>query len=191
MGAGFFVVWHDTVYVPSRQQLKILKFDTNGKYITDKRYANAKDFPSSFWKTRNFVTGISFTPLPSEGNAVFKRNLNLFNDQFDKLRSYREDRVDFQNPVFDLNFVGNPCVAVSSDSLVYLPRYSENDYIIDVFDFEGNKKQVIRKKYRSLIKQYHPDFLGKGQNQDDIKKATKKVQEINQAYETIKKERSI
>ena len=150
IGAGFFVVWHDTVYVPSRQQLKILKFDTNGKYITDKRYANAKDFPSSFWKTRNFVTGISFTPLPSEGNAVFKRNLNLFNDQFDKLRSYREDRVDFQNPVFDLNFVGNPCVAVSSDSLVYLPRYSENDYIIDVFDFEGNKKQVIRKKYRRI-----------------------------------------
>jgi hypothetical protein len=144
IGAGFFVVWHDTVYVPFNQQFKILKFDTDGNFITDKRYENPRDFP------RNFVTGISMIPLPEEGEAVFRRNLNLFNDQFNKLRTFLEDKVDFRNPVFDLNYVPNPCIAVSSDSLVYLPRYSPNDYIIDVYDFYGNKKQVIKKKYRRI-----------------------------------------
>ncbi|MBN2790094.1 MAG: 6-bladed beta-propeller [Candidatus Delongbacteria bacterium] len=150
IGAGFFVVWHDTVYVPFNQQFKILKFDTDGNFITDKRYEDPRDFPRAFWKTRNFVTGISMIPLPEEGEAVFKRNLNLFNDKFNKLKTFMEDRVDFGTNIFDLNLVRNPCVAVSSDSLVYLPRYSYNDYIIDVYDFYGNKRQVIKKKYRKI-----------------------------------------
>ena len=49
---------------------------------------------------------------------------------------------------------------------------------------------TIKKAYRKLVRQYHPDII-KSQNKGDeyIKKATQMTQEINQAYEMIKKAR--
>lgn len=51
--------------------------------------------------------------------------------------------------------------------------------------------ESIKKKYRALVKEYHPDILmGQGKEQNIIDAATIKLQEINEAYEIIKKERS-
>ena len=49
---------------------------------------------------------------------------------------------------------------------------------------------VIKKAYRKLVRQYHPDII-KSQNKDDayMQEATAKTQEINQAYEMIKDSR--
>lgn len=48
----------------------------------------------------------------------------------------------------------------------------------------------IKKRYRELVKKYHPDILmGQGESEAVIEKSTKKLQEINEAYEIIKKER--
>lgn len=50
----------------------------------------------------------------------------------------------------------------------------------------------LKKNYRKLVKQHHPDIVsGQGASQDIIDAATKKLQEINEAYEIIKKERNI
>ncbi len=49
---------------------------------------------------------------------------------------------------------------------------------------------VIKKNYRKLVKQFHPDIMsGRGESQNIIDEATKKLQEINEAYELIKKNR--
>lgn len=51
---------------------------------------------------------------------------------------------------------------------------------------------TLKKNYRKLVKQHHPDIVsGQGASQDIIDEATKKLQEINEAYELIKKERNI
>lgn len=51
---------------------------------------------------------------------------------------------------------------------------------------------TLKKNYRKLVKQHHPDIIaGRGESQDIIDEATKKLQEINEAYEIIKKERNI
>ncbi|KEA45487.1 DnaJ domain-containing protein [Campylobacter mucosalis] len=48
----------------------------------------------------------------------------------------------------------------------------------------------IKRKYRELVKKYHPDILmGQGESESVIEKSTKKLQEINEAYEKIKNER--
>jgi DnaJ like chaperone protein len=48
----------------------------------------------------------------------------------------------------------------------------------------------IKKKYRNLVKQYHPDIVtGQGASKDIIDEATVKLQEINEAYEMIKKDK--
>lgn len=46
----------------------------------------------------------------------------------------------------------------------------------------------IKKKYRVLVRQYHPDIVkAQGADDDYIEQSTEKVQEINAAYEMIKK----
>ena len=51
--------------------------------------------------------------------------------------------------------------------------------------------ETIKKRYRSLVKQHHPDII-KAQGKSDayIEEATEKVQQINAAYEMIKKARA-
>lgn len=47
---------------------------------------------------------------------------------------------------------------------------------------------AVKKRYRTLVREYHPDVLmGKGAQQDIIDQATEKLQQINEAYELIKK----
>ncbi len=51
---------------------------------------------------------------------------------------------------------------------------------------------TLKKNYRSLVKKHHPDIIsGQGASQNIIDEATKKLQEINEAYELIKKDRGI
>jgi DnaJ like chaperone protein len=55
---------------------------------------------------------------------------------------------------------------------------------------ESDDMSTIKKAYRKLIREYHPDII-KSQGKDDsyMKEATAKTQEINQAYELIKSKR--
>lgn len=49
---------------------------------------------------------------------------------------------------------------------------------------------IIKKEYRKLVKEHHPDIVtGQGASQNIIEQATAKLQEINEAYELIKKSR--
>ncbi|MCR4942393.1 MAG: DnaJ domain-containing protein [Campylobacter sp.] len=49
----------------------------------------------------------------------------------------------------------------------------------------------IKKRYRELVRQYHPDILmGKGESEEKIAMATKKLQEINEAYEILQKQKA-
>ena len=51
---------------------------------------------------------------------------------------------------------------------------------------------TLKKNYRTLVKKYHPDIItGQGASQNIINDATKKLQEINEAYEMIKKDKGL
>lgn len=53
---------------------------------------------------------------------------------------------------------------------------------------ENASLDEIKQKYRQLVKENHPDILmGQGKSQTIINKATEKLQDINSAYEEIKK----
>jgi len=48
----------------------------------------------------------------------------------------------------------------------------------------------LKRKYRNLVKEHHPDVIkGKGGDEEFVQIATAKLQEINEAYEQIKKEK--
>lgn len=51
---------------------------------------------------------------------------------------------------------------------------------------------TLKKNYRTLVKKHHPDIIsGQGATQNIIDEATKKLQEINEAYELIKKDKGL
>jgi len=51
--------------------------------------------------------------------------------------------------------------------------------------------KTIKKKYRALVKKYHPDIIqAQGADEDYIEDAMHKTQKINEAYEIIKKEKA-
>jgi len=53
---------------------------------------------------------------------------------------------------------------------------------------EGSDFSTVKSTYRKLVREHHPDILmGQGKDQSIIDAATTKLQEINEAYELIKK----
>jgi DnaJ like chaperone protein len=50
----------------------------------------------------------------------------------------------------------------------------------------------VKKAYRALVREYHPDIIkSQGASDEYLREATEKVQEINAAYEMIKKSRGM
>lgn len=70
------------------------------------------------------------------------------------------------------------------------PKYPNLYDILGCKSTDNNS--TIKKKYRELVKKYHPDFIqSNGQNEPSIEFAKQKMQEINHAYDEIKKQRRI
>lgn len=67
------------------------------------------------------------------------------------------------------------------------PKANINDAYKVLGVSSDDDMQSIKKAYRKLIREYHPDII-KSQNKDDayMQEATARTQEINQAYEMIK-----
>ena len=56
---------------------------------------------------------------------------------------------------------------------------------------KDDELNTIKRAYRKLVRQYHPDIIkSQGKGEEYMQEATAKTQEINQAYEMIKKARS-
>jgi DnaJ like chaperone protein len=56
----------------------------------------------------------------------------------------------------------------------------------------GDTNEQIKKQYRKLVSEYHPDkIISKGLPDEFIKFANDKFNEIQEAYEAVKKERGI
>jgi len=67
----------------------------------------------------------------------------------------------------------------------------EQAYIVLESQKEDDDK-TLKNNYRRLVKKHHPDIIsGQGASQNIIDEATKKLQEINEAYEMVKKSRNI
>ena len=55
---------------------------------------------------------------------------------------------------------------------------------------ESDDMKIIKKAYRKLVRQYHPDIIAsQGKSEAYMQEATAKTQEINQAYEMIEESR--
>jgi len=86
---------------------------------------------------------------------------------------------------------------------VLLQDYSQNNYSNREFSFDSLDKyyeilesskndslETIKKNYRRLIKEYHYDSLAsRGLPEDMLQFAKEKTQELNEAYDAVKKDK--
>ena len=77
----------------------------------------------------------------------------------------------------------------------YITGIPEEDYdrddINDAYNILGvniaDDFITVKKRYRTLVKEYHPDAID---DKEFIEQAKEKMQELNDAYSAIKKEKS-
>ncbi len=71
------------------------------------------------------------------------------------------------------------------------PQTSLKDAYVTLGVNENDSLESIKKAYRKLVREYHPDIIkAQGKDENYLKEATAKTQEINSAYEMIKKAKS-
>ena len=67
-----------------------------------------------------------------------------------------------------------------------------NKYYAALGCTQSDTDEQIKKQYRKLVSEYHPDkIIAKGLPDEFIKFANDKFNEIQEAYEAVKKERGI
>jgi len=77
----------------------------------------------------------------------------------------------------------------------HFSNVSTHSSLSEAYEILGASKdddlKTIKKKYRALVRQYHPDIIqAQGADEDYIQDAMEKTQKINDAYEVLKKELS-
>ncbi len=71
------------------------------------------------------------------------------------------------------------------------PQTSLKDAYATLGVHENDSLETIKKAYRKLVREYHPDIIkAQGKDENYLQEATAKTQEINAAYEMIKKAKS-
>ena len=90
-----------------------------------------------------------------------------------------------------LEFDPNAYHAIFDQFEKMMTNMSPKANIEDAYKLLGVSKDddmsVIKKAYRKLVREYHPDIIkSQGKSEEYMQEATAKTQEINQAYEMIK-----
>lgn len=107
--------------------------------------------------------------------------------------SKNEDAV-LQNIAQALEFDPNAYHAIFDQFEQMIKNIHPKENIEDAYKVLGvsetDDMTTIKKAYRKLIREYHPDIIkSQGKDEEYMKEATEKTQEINQAYELIKSKR--
>lgn len=94
-----------------------------------------------------------------------------------------------------LHFSSDEFEAMMSQFRSSFSHATTHSSISEAYKILGASKEddlkTIKKKYRDLVKKYHPDIIqAQGADEGYIQSATRKIQEINEAYELIKKEKA-
>ncbi len=91
-----------------------------------------------------------------------------------------------------ISFIEKPQQRHVDDPNKPIRRTPEN-YSYEILGCRSTDDDVtIKKRYRELVKKYHPDFIqSKGEDKLSMAFTKQKIQEINNAYDIIKKERVV
>ncbi|SFG85447.1 TerB family tellurite resistance protein [Sporolactobacillus nakayamae] len=164
-------------FLPTKEQLgKIMTLFNESRYseesfesISEKLYASVRGRRDLLVDTVTALFAIAAADgsLRVEEESMIRTACTIFGLAGD----YESIKAQF----FGQSSAGEPSHEVSLDASYRLLECAPSD-----------SDQVIKKKYRELIKENHPDrLMSRGASEDSIKEANKKVAQIKRAYEQI------
>lgn len=139
---------NDTLYIKDAASTKYSKFTTNGDFIesflADRLVAPQFVTPVG---TEFFITESMEYTLKEE-KVFFSFDLQIRNSKFELVKSMRKNQFQDIGPNTILHDYVHPfCVGENN---IYVAKISENEYLIDVFDFKGDLLYKIRKDFRKI-----------------------------------------
>ncbi|HQO08888.1 MAG TPA: hypothetical protein PLK90_02305 [Clostridiales bacterium] len=144
---GYFNIRKDTLFLSNWTSLKIIKFDLNGNYLSDKVITDLYKFPAYPKKFgSNYIYKATTNKFDSEGKMFFVDEVTLYNEKFDFVKYFSmieyesKENVDHDPTEFGTK-------VAFSDSILYLYKNSKDVYKIDVLNNEGIKIREIRKNF--------------------------------------------
>ncbi|MFA7124288.1 MAG: hypothetical protein WC212_09620 [Candidatus Delongbacteria bacterium] len=155
---GTINVRKDSIFIPNLTTLQIIKYDTDGNFIVNKRMNDVSKFPSYPKKFGKRYVSESINILPDEEKGiVMYEDINLYDSRFNFIK-YLYKNEYYANAGETDELVEKALVITFNDSLLYVYEKSIDKYQIDVFDNEGIKVGEIRKNYRR-IKDTHDSYV--------------------------------
>ena len=155
-------------------------------------------------ESRRFATNVFNTAIESQDN---------FNDFADQFYNHFRSQYQMLDLMIDIlvrvslaDGVNNPSEEKLIQSAVRIFNFSDDQYRKIKYRYvtesdryyaiigcdRNDSSQQIKKQYRKLVSDYHPDKIAsKGLPEEFTKFANDKFREIQEAYEVIKKERGI
>lgn len=146
---GTINVRKDTVFVPDLATLQVIKYDTDGNFIVNKKINDVSKFPSYPKKfgERYLSESINIYPNEEKGGLVMYEDINLYDSRFNFIKHLYKNK--YYSDGADANDLAKKALVITyNDSLLYVYEKSIDKYQIDVFDNEGDKVGEIRKNYR-------------------------------------------
>ena len=131
---------------------------------------------------------------PNEADVLQKiaQNIGISAQAFERLLAMLRGQDQFSGGYYQGNHQGGQAGGQSSAGGGYTSVSAISSAYQALGVSEGDSDAEIKKAYRRLIREYHPDKLaGQGLPEAMIKEATKRTQEIQTAYDLIKKSRGM
>jgi hypothetical protein len=148
---GTINVRGDSIFVPDMSTLQIIKYDTEGNFITNKRLDDITKFPRYPRKFGEKYISQSRDIYPDEekGGLVMHEEISLYDRNFSFIRQLYENEYHEKGSNAD-DLSGKGLVTGFNDSLFYVSENNIDQYEINVFNSEGTKIGAIRKNYRRI-----------------------------------------
>ncbi|MBN1968335.1 MAG: 6-bladed beta-propeller [Candidatus Delongbacteria bacterium] len=147
-GVASMVVSSGKVHVVDFMKNAVVIFDLDGKYIKDTPLNNG--FPMHLAKVgENKFIGIKDNYYEREGVNYSAKTLTLMNNEFNDLVKIAE--FEFKQDGTTSNSMLDYLIPYAvSDDKIYISSNNEDNYTIDVYNFDGEKISEIRRDYRKV-----------------------------------------
>jgi len=139
---------NDTIYIPNNRSGKLMAFNQDGQFVRNVTPEEGNLPDKIFTIGDHFLGGVRQMKF-NDGQGMSVKNLKIYDQNFNPLHTIysSNDERDYSKPFNPTDdFIPFAC----SDKQIFVGLNSEDDYLINVYDEGGVKKQVIRKKFRKI-----------------------------------------
>ncbi len=139
---------NDTLYVADNGLKKVLRFDIDGKFIND--IIPPKGMPQflSAVPNGNYM-GMLFGGKQVDNDYIMNFRLTLMDNKFNPIKEFSNVEIKYDPSNFSSIDLITHSVINETDE-IFIGKLSEDFYKIDVYDYDGNHKYVIKKTFRKI-----------------------------------------